>query len=83
MKRTVEELKQHLANAKEICAILSESLAKTPKDVGISLCLESAQEEVHDILHELKLAERGTSHEDLDGNRDEISHVEEFSMAVR
>jgi len=83
MKRTVEELRQHLANAKEICAILSESLAKTPKDVGISLCLESAQEEVEGILQELKLAEHEMPQETLDGNRDEFSHVERFSMAVR
>jgi hypothetical protein len=83
MKRTLEELRQYLANAEEICAMLSDNLARTPNDVGISLCLESAQKEVQDILLELKLVERGTPQENSDGNRDEFSHVERFSMAVR
>jgi hypothetical protein len=83
MKYTVEELRLHLANAKEICVILSENLARNPKDVGISLCLDSAQEEVQDILRELKLAEREMLPENLDGNRDGFSRVEKFSMAAR
>ena len=83
MKHTVEELRQHLANAKEICVILSENLARNPKDVGISLCLESAQDEVQDILRELKLAEREMPPENLDGNRDKFSRVERLSMVAR
>ena len=76
MKYTAEELRRHLVNAKEICAVLSESLAENPQDAGISICLESAQSEVQETLLKLKYAEREVRNEALVVNQDEFSHAE-------
>jgi len=79
VKYSTKDLKKHLVDAKEVCAALGESFERNLGDVGISLCLASANEMVRNILRELRLVEHDASLESLNSGNEKLSHVEWLS----
>jgi len=58
LKNSVKDLTDQFAEANEIRTALSERLKNSPDDVALSLCLQSTDDHIKDLLHGLKVAER-------------------------
>lgn len=79
MSRPIKDLKQHLANAKHICDLLSDALEKDRGDVGTLLCLHDARQEVQETLQKLKRAERNATVDELKDEQGKFPRVERLS----
>lgn len=79
MDASIKDLRRHLANAEEICDVLSNALEKNSEDAGVVLCLEAAKQEAQETLQKLKRAEREASPDSLKDEHGEFPRVKRLS----